>query len=188
MDEQNNFEFGDLEVFPDEDFWATDEAFGVYDPSPNPAPEIQAADSPDPSTDSSSPIPVSTESDPEAETPRQRTKKGFGPESKTNAPDQYDSYDFQRRSPAYIRLRLLGHESFTLSDVVHLCSSMENMLLAQGRPITERNRAARRRKPNAFHWLDENWSQITPQMYDPTAFAILGNPACRKTRRNGRGK
>jgi hypothetical protein len=113
----------------------------------------------------------------------QSKKKGWGPESKARAPDPHDSYDFQRCSPAYARLTALGYKFIRLEEIVHLSSKIEDVLLSQDKAMTERNRAARRRKPNAFHWLDENWSEITPQIYDSVAFAVLGHPAFPRIRR-----
>jgi hypothetical protein len=70
----------------------------------------------------------------------------------------------------------------SLADVVHISNLIENLLQVQRAPVTRRNRAARRRKPNAFHWLDENWGEITPAVYDPAVFAVLGTPAPSKAK------
>lgn len=113
----------------------------------------------------------------------QMKKKGWGPESKARAPDPHDSYDFETRSPAYARLTFLGYRFIRREEIVRLCGKIEYLLLSQDKAMTERNRAARRRKPNAFHWLDENWSEITPQIYDSVAFAVLGHPAFPRIRR-----
>jgi hypothetical protein len=115
--------------------------------------------------------------------PAPRTKKGWGPESRARAPDPYDNYDFQRFSNAYIRLRVMGYEFFTLADVVRIGNIVEDQLLAKEKPITERNRAAHRRKPNAFHWLDENWPNITAEMFNNAVIAVLGDPSYPRVRR-----
>jgi hypothetical protein len=113
----------------------------------------------------------------------QRTKKGWGRESKANAPDQHDCYDFEKCSLACIQLRQMGYKSLTLTDIVHIGGKVENLLLAQERPVTERNRAARRRKPNAFHWIDENWPNIDSDMFEKAVLAVLGKPDCPRIRR-----
>jgi hypothetical protein len=112
-----------------------------------------------------------------------KIKKGWGPESRAKAPDPHDFYDFQRSSDAYICLRVMGYRFCTLDDIVHIGSKVEDLLLAKDRPMTERNRAARRRKPNAFHWIDENWSNIDPDMFKIAVFAVLGDPTCPRIRR-----
>jgi hypothetical protein len=115
--------------------------------------------------------------------PGAKTKKGWGPESRAKAPDPHDFYDFQSRSSAYILLRVMGYKFFTLGDVVRIGSHVEDLLLAKDTPMTERNRAARRRKPNAFHWLDENWANITPEMFKTAVVAVLGDPSSLRIRR-----
>jgi hypothetical protein len=112
-----------------------------------------------------------------------RVKKGWGPESRAKAPDPHDFYDFQRSSEAYVRLRVMGYQFFTLADIVHIGSRVEDLLLSMEKPMTERNRAARRRKPNAFHWLDENWPNISPDMFKIAVMAVLGDPSRQRIRR-----
>jgi hypothetical protein len=168
MDEEESFGFWGSPTYADNHDGLFGESFWSFDRSSNDQSQKQAA---------VTQFPVS------AESPRirQRTKKGTGPESKANAPDRHDSYDFQNCSRAYMRLRVLGCELLTLSDIVHLCAMIESLCQARGKRMTQRNRAARRRKPNAFHWLDENWDVIAPYMYDPAVFAILGVSACPRT-------
>jgi hypothetical protein len=174
---------------PESDPSLTDDGFGSFDVSPIWSPTELSRISVETPDSNDSPVPTSageTDSQSKAGHHREKTKKGYGPESKAKAPDPHDYYDFETLSPSYIRLRLVGYEGFTLDDIVLLCNRVENLMLMHGRPTSDRNRAARRRKPNAFHWLDENWSEITPQLYDAAAFAVLGSPAFPKAR-NRRG-
>jgi hypothetical protein len=95
--------------------------------------------------------------------PRQnRVRKGEGPESRKRAPDPYDNYPFDTVSFAYARLALHGLHGIRLVSLVKLTNAIEQALIAAGRRLTPRNRKAKRRKSNAFHWLDENWSAIAP--------------------------
>lgn len=149
----------------------------LIDPAPSQVPDVQPV-----SADIVVPVSVSANDVTEVRPTRPRRRKGTGPESKAVAPDHHDSYDFQTRSPAYIRLRMLGYEHFSLGDIVHICSVIERVSHAQGKRLTRRNRAARRRKPNAFHWLDANWDIIAAYAYDPAVIAVLGDPAARKAK------
>jgi hypothetical protein len=56
-----------------------------------------------------------------------------------------------------------------------LSNSIERWCTANGIALTVRNRAARRRKRNAFHWIDENWRAIVP-VYDEAVVRTLGPP------------
>jgi hypothetical protein len=58
------------------------------------------------------------------------------------------------------RLKALGRLEITLIAVVTLGHDLEERGRAEGQPLTFRNRWAKRRKPCAFHWLDENWKAI----------------------------
>jgi hypothetical protein len=91
-----------------------------------------------------------------------RIKKGEGPESRQNAPDPHDSYAYQLRSCAFARLFQLGQANLPLSGVVKLATVVEHRVLELGCTTTPRTRAAKRRKPNAFYWFDENWYAIAP--------------------------
>jgi hypothetical protein len=91
-----------------------------------------------------------------------QVKKGQGPESKFRHPDPHDDYNFPKLSASYQRMAELGYATVTLTDLVRLCNQIERRLLEQGQQTTIRNRFAKRRKPNAFHWLDENWPSVRP--------------------------
>jgi hypothetical protein len=91
-----------------------------------------------------------------------RVKKGEGPESRRFSPDAHDGYQFESKSSAYFRIRQLGFERIHLPILVRLSNVIEADLAARGIRPTPRNRNARRRKPKAFHWLDENWQMIAP--------------------------
>jgi hypothetical protein len=91
-----------------------------------------------------------------------RVRKGEGSESRRLAPDLDDDYPYESCSKAYIRLSELNLGYFSMVDVVRMSDAIEADLLCKGVRITPRNRMAKRRKPNAFHWLDKNWSAIAP--------------------------
>jgi hypothetical protein len=100
-------------------------------------------------------------------------KKGMGPESKRKSPDRHDRYKYEKSSLAYGRLRLLGFPRINVPELVHIGNILENFLRRHGIALTPRNRAARRRKPNAFHWIDENWASIPRRLYDHALMAVL---------------
>jgi hypothetical protein len=63
---------------------------------------------------------------------------------------------------------------------------IEDELLRRGANLSPKGRFAKRRKPNAFHWLDENWDPIATVFIQAiaTSFAprrprpaIVMNPA-----------
>jgi len=105
-----------------------------------------------------------------------RVKKGDGPESRSNFPDPHDSYDYIALSPSYRRLSELGRGAITMAEVTRLLRIVDSLLADSMKKLTVRNRWANRRKPNAFHWLDENWSLVSPifgsavrQLFSPPA-------------------
>jgi hypothetical protein len=99
-------------------------------------------------------------------------KKGEGPESRSRHPDPHDSYNFSKLSPSYQRMAELGYVTVTLTAVVKLCDQIERTLVEQGQQLTVRNRFAKRRKPNAFHWLDENWASVCPIFDSAVSYAV----------------
>jgi hypothetical protein len=101
-----------------------------------------------------------------------RVKKGDGPESRRFAPDAHDGYQFESTSVTYFRIRQLGFQRIHMPTLVRLSNMVESDLVGRGIRPTPRNRNARRRKPNAFHWLDENWQMIAP-IFDFHALRVL---------------
>jgi hypothetical protein len=104
-------------------------------------------------------------------------KKGDGPESKKRMPDKSDGYPIDSRSRAYARLLALGFSRITFRDICRIGNALEEWCAVGQIPLTARNRAARRRKPNAFYWMDENWTRIQGQMYDMAVLSVLGRPS-----------
>jgi hypothetical protein len=102
-----------------------------------------------------------------------RIRKGFGSDGKAFAPDQYDKYQFETISPAFLSLRLFGYDGITLSDLCRVSVIIQTQAREKGIVLTSRNRAACRRKPCIFHWLDENWNRIR-DFYRNAVFTILG--------------
>jgi hypothetical protein len=92
--------------------------------------------------------------------PKCQTLKGEGKEGRWLSPDAHDHYPFDR-GPAMLRLRALGRDGIRLVQVVALCNSLEERARTEGQSLTHRNRWAKRRKPCAFHWIDENWKDIS---------------------------
>jgi hypothetical protein len=115
-------------------------------------------------------------------TPRpNKVKRGTGAESKARMPDRYDNYPFESQSLAYWRILLLGYSGIHLSDLVRLGNVLEQSMEAQGTTLTPRNRAAHRRMPNAFHWLDENLAVIPVALYDRAVVGVLGTVRVMRT-------
>jgi hypothetical protein len=104
----------------------------------------------------------------------QRVRKGDGAESKKKSPDQYDQYHYKAKSVAYARITALGYRTISLVQIVRIGGFVENWLQAAHMPMSERNRAARRRKPNAFHWIDENWQWMRLVPFDGIVMTVLG--------------
>jgi hypothetical protein len=107
------------------------------------------------------PLPI-FHSKPSTSRKHNRIKKGQGPESRWNAPDLYDYYDYQIESRAYARLSQLGYPNLSMICLIQLSTQIEKILRLRSVPLTLRKRPAKRRKPNAYHWLDENWVNIAP--------------------------
>jgi hypothetical protein len=106
--------------------------------------------------------------------PRRRpnqTKKGEGPESKQHAADEWDDYQASR-GMSCPRLSELGRAGITLAQLQKLCDNIAAFMKAKNITLTKRNRWAKRRKPNAFHWLDENWGTIS-SVFDDVALHTL---------------
>jgi hypothetical protein len=108
---------------------------------------------------------------------RARARRGEGPESKAKRPDRYDRYRYRELSISYARLAGLGYLKVSLISVVKICNMIESAMTDAGVIISVRNRAAKRRMPCAFHWLDENWGVIGLQAFDIAAISVLGQPS-----------
>jgi hypothetical protein len=87
-------------------------------------------------------------------------RKGDGKEGKRLSPDPHDNYDFQG-GPAMHRLKTLGRDEIRLVRLVALCKDLEDRGRHEAQDLTFRNRWAKRRKPCAFHWIDENWKHVS---------------------------
>jgi hypothetical protein len=107
-------------------------------------------------------------------------RKGYGTESKRFAPDPHDNYSFRTKSLAFARIVHLGFQKVTLTEVVRICNLIENFMRFTNRRMTERNRAARRRTPCAFHWLDANLPLIGMLFFDNTVMSVMGGKAGKK--------
>jgi hypothetical protein len=55
---------------------------------------------------------------------------------------------------------MLGYEGITITGLRRVAGLIEGHAEQMGLMLTHRNRAAHRRKPCAFHWLDSNWCWI----------------------------
>jgi hypothetical protein len=103
---------------------------------------------------------------------RQRAKKGSGRESKANAPDPYDNYDMEK-SPVFFALMLAGHARIHSQALFQFCKAIEEKACLEKIILTTRNRPAHRRKPNIYHWLDENGDMIWRFLSDPDVMKHL---------------
>jgi hypothetical protein len=106
--------------------------------------------------------------------PLNQIRKGEGADSKAKLPDPRDKYSFKTRSIAYIRLKQLGYHIVRVVEIVRICKVVDAALRKSGKTPTDRNRPCRRRKPVAFHWLDENWPLIGLPLYDRCVTSVLG--------------
>jgi hypothetical protein len=112
-------------------------------------------------------------------------RKGAGKDSKAKAPDEWDNYDYRICSPAFNRVVRLGYKGIVLEALCEVLDKVEDQAREDGILLTPRNRAARRRKPCAFHWFDENWS-LVEKIYTTTVREVLGETSGLK--RRGRRK
>jgi hypothetical protein len=103
-----------------------------------------------------------------------RIRKGTGRNSKSKAPDPHDNYYFEMHSLAWCRLRMLGYNGITLQDLVRVQQVLQIEAQSRGIVLSGRNRAAQRRKPCGFHWIDENMHLIGRQMFEGAVFSVLG--------------
>jgi hypothetical protein len=100
-------------------------------------------------------------------------------EAKKNASDQHDHHQFETQSVAHARSVTMRHREVSLVQVVRIGRHVEEQLLAQQGRVSERNRAAQRGKPNAFHWLYENWGSMGVVPFDQIVVGILAQSAAR---------
>jgi hypothetical protein len=107
---------------------------------------------------------------------RRRVRKGEGAESKLNSPDQYDLYQYEMKSIAYARIVMMGYPNASLVQIVRIGELVEEQLRTAQVHTSPRNRAARRRKPNAYHWLDEHWQWMGLIPFDQIITSVLGIP------------
>jgi hypothetical protein len=105
-----------------------------------------------------------------------KVRKGDGPESKRNAPDPFDAYLYQACSPAFARIVRLGLRDISLVALIELSDAIERELCRRKWRFTPRSRIVKRRKPNAFHWLDENWATVA-LIFDFKLLEIIGKRA-----------
>jgi hypothetical protein len=111
-----------------------------------------------------------------------RLSKGTGSNSKSCAPDPYDNYPFERDSLAWFRLRLLGYTGISLQDLARVQRFIQIEAGSRGIVLSPRNRAARRRKPCGFHWLDENMRAIGRELFRRALISVLGHTTGTKKR------
>jgi hypothetical protein len=100
--------------------------------------------------------------------------KGDGEQSKANRPDPYDEYPFETKSRSYYRILTLGYRKVGLAQIVQIRTFIENAFKRTGLQFRSRNRAARRRKPNAFHWIDANSPMVGMALLDAAVIKVMG--------------
>jgi hypothetical protein len=122
--------------------------------------------------------------DPNRRLPRHgknRIVKGFGEQSKDKYPDAFDSYRYDKASIAFHCLRCMGYHGISLHDICRVSGIIELRAAKSEICLTRRNRAAHRRKPCVFHWLDENFPRISA-LYILVVREVLGNTSGVKPR------
>jgi hypothetical protein len=112
-----------------------------------------------------------------------RIPKGCGRDARANTPDKWDFYDYQKVSPGFLCLRELGYQGIVLESLWKVLEKIEEGVAKRGivQLLTHRNRAAHRRKPCAFHWLDENWC-LVEEIYKAAVREVLGDTSGLKPR------
>jgi hypothetical protein len=118
---------------------------------------------------------------------RNITSKGKGPDSKTQSSDPWDSYNYWAESIAFRGLRSLGYEGIAIGPLRDVIDKVHEGAQKRGiaELLTHRNRMGRRRKPCAFHWLDENWC-LVEEIFKIAVQEVLGNTS--GVKRRGRPK
>jgi hypothetical protein len=112
-----------------------------------------------------------------------KIRKGSGRDSKNKSPDKWDEWKYELNSYAFLCLRQMGYEGIILGALYRVLEMVERdakLAGIRGR-LTPRNRAAHRRKPCAFHWLDENWFWIG-ESYKAAVRCVLGETSGVKPR------
>jgi hypothetical protein len=114
---------------------------------------------------------------------RNRIRKGEGKDSRTRRPSEWDNYQYESsESPAFCCLReQLGYEGISLLNLTRVADMIAFETKSRGIEISYRSRAARRRKPCAFHWLDENWASIE-ELFRLALREVLGDTSGVKPR------
>jgi hypothetical protein len=126
---------------------------------------------------------VSPQPEEEDEKPRGRiphgpnsTPKGEGKDSRKASPDPADFYNYQGESIAFRHLQALGYEGIIQGSLWKVMDKVQECAVKTGiaMSLTRRNRMARRRKPCAFHWLDENWC-LLEEIFKTAVQEVLGD-------------
>jgi hypothetical protein len=90
---------------------------------------------------------------------KNKIKKGFGPDSKS---DEDDGYNFQL-GYFYQRLKKFFGRTPPAGLVFEIC---QRVLKGSAMPLTDLNRWGRRRMGNAYAWLDRNQGRIPDQLFE----------------------
>jgi hypothetical protein len=115
------------------------------------------------------------------------TPKGKGRDSKRKSPDPRDSFNYEENSISFRCLGTIGYKGIALGPLGKVMDKVHEGAVKRGiaERLTHRNRMARRRKPCAFHWLDENW-RFVEEIFKTAVQEVLGDTSGLK--RRGRPK
>jgi hypothetical protein len=91
-------------------------------------------------------------SPPEAHTKKNKIKKGEGRDGR---PDEWDRYEYHGKL-AHQMFQHLGESQPSAKLVFAVCRLLEERESKGDHRLSTRNRAAKRRMPNAYAWLDRN--------------------------------
>jgi hypothetical protein len=175
--------------FDDDDFWLSQLPYVDEDPDPieTSSDEKVVSHEHEEETESTSGLPADVAPHPQIHRGRNITPKGKGRDSKTESPDRWDSYNYQAESIAFRGLQAIGYKGIVLRSLWKVMDKVHEGAMKRGiaELLTHRNRITRRRKPCAFHWLDENWC-LLEEIFKTAVHEVLGDTTGLK--RRGRPK
>jgi hypothetical protein len=140
------FDLDDESELDNNQFWGYDSSRNQFVPDTNPFPihndllHVQSPDSIDVLRDSIISATSSTNDKSLKMRSGPRIKKGYRPESKENARDKYDRYDFEFYSTSYRQLRILGYLTIYRNKVICLGDAFEKFAHSQRLTLTHRKK------------------------------------------------
>jgi hypothetical protein len=169
----------------DDDFWLSQVSY--VDEGPDPIETIHdekvVSHEQEEEGESTSSLPADVAPHPRIRRGPNITPKGKGKDSKTESPDRWDSYNYQAESIAFRGLQDIGYKGIAPGSLWKVMDKVHEGAMKRGiaELLTTRNRMARRRRPCAFHWFDENWC-LVEEIFKTAVQEVLGNTSGVKPR------